>query len=66
MEVSLLLKLLICRVERAAQEGSGGGLLGSNFADYGIDDEDQVLNKILYLSFVLLAELYLVITTCSS
>ena len=33
------------RVERGVldhDEGSGGGLLGSSFPDYGIDDEDQV------------------------
>ena len=33
------------RVERGLmdhEEGSGGGLLGSSFPDYGIDDEDQV------------------------
>ena len=33
------------RVERGVMdhdEGSGGGLLGSSFPDYGIDDEDQV------------------------
>ena len=33
------------RVERGVmehEEGSGGGLLGSSFPDYGIDDEDQV------------------------
>ena len=33
------------RVKRGAvdhEEGSGAGLLGSSFPDYGIDDEDQV------------------------
>ena len=30
------------RVERGAEEEGSGGLLGSHFADYGIDDEDQV------------------------
>ena len=36
------------RVERGVMdhdEGSGGGLLGSSFPDYGIDDEDQVWDK---------------------
>ena len=36
------------RVERGLmdhEEGSGGGLLGSSFPDYGIDDEDQVWEK---------------------
>ena len=36
------------RVERGLMdhdEGSGGGLLGSSFPDYGIDDEDQVWEK---------------------
>ena len=36
------------RVERGVMdhdEGSGGGLLGSSFPDYGIDDEDQVCDK---------------------
>ena len=36
------------RVERGVMdhdEGSGGGLLGSSFPDYGIDDEDQVRDK---------------------
>ena len=36
------------RVERGVmdhEEGSGGGLLGSSFPDYGIDDEDQVWDK---------------------
>ena len=30
------------RVERGAEEEGSGGLLGNHFADYGIDDEDQV------------------------
>ena len=33
------------RVKRGVvdhEEGSGAGLLGSSFPDYGIDDEDQV------------------------
>ena len=36
------------RVERGVmehEEGSGGGLLGSSFPDYGIDDEDQVVKN---------------------
>ena len=40
------------RVERGVMdhdEGSGGGLLGSSFPDYGIDDEDQVWDKELIL-----------------
>jgi len=41
------------RVKRGAvdhEEGSGAGLLGSSFPDYGIDDEDQVKlqNKCLF------------------
>ena len=37
------------RVERGVldhDEGSGGGLLGSSFPDYGIDDEDQVWKNV--------------------
>ena len=37
------------RVERGVldhDEGSGGGLLGSSFPDYGIDDEDQVWENV--------------------
>ena len=40
------------RVKRGAvdhEEGSGAGLLGSSFPDYGIDDEDQVKLQNKYL-----------------